>query len=267
MGGITNDTTFYVKAVSYGCVTEDSLKIAVTAPPYVTAMPDQRICYGDEITLAILAADGDDFMWNVPQTTFRPTVSNYYIVTATRPPCLPARDTVRITVGDSLYINPQLLPAFQRNRHYEQQLLSNAGAPLYTIVSGQLPPGILFHSDGSISGVCIFNPNDPTEYTFTIEILDEYGCTISKTYTLQAVFFIPLVFSPNGDGINDYFMREYKVIIYDRLGMKIFEGADGWDGICNNGKVAPDDTYYYILFYTNDRGEEIQTTGSITLLR
>jgi gliding motility-associated-like protein len=75
------------------------------------------------------------------------------------------------------------------------------------------------------------------------------------------------VFSPNSDGINDYFMLEHKVIIYDRLGVKIFEGTNGWDGTYNKGKAAPDDTYYYLLFYIDSKGQEATTTGSINLLR
>jgi gliding motility-associated-like protein len=271
MGGITNDTTFYVKAVnSYGCTTRGSLKVTVTFPPHVVAMEDQRVCYGDEITLTIYSGDGE-ITWNVPQTTFRHTATDYYIVTASRPPCLPASDTVRIMVGDSLYINPITLPDFQRNRLYKQQLQSNAEAPLlYILRSGQLPPGIMLHNDGSISGVCTFNQNDPTDYFFIIEILDGYGCSVYKNYSLHVDFFIPLVFSPNGDGINDYFMRDYRVIIYDRHGMKIFEGNDGWDGTCNgicSGKIAPDDVYFYVLFYPDEEGVITKITGSISLLR
>ena len=251
---------------SYGCETQGGLNISVIVPPYVIAMDDRRICYGDEITLTTFSYDGDDITWSVPQTTMRHTASSYYIVTVTRPPCLPARDTVRITVGDSLYIHPVQLPDFQRSRLYELQLQSNAPLPLYTIVSGQLPSGITLHRDGLLSGVCMFKQNDPADYSFTIEALDDYGCTVFRNYSLHLSFFVPLVFSPNGDGINDYFMLGYKVIIFDRLGLKVFEGTNGWDGT-SNGKAASNDTYYYILFHTNTKGEELETTGSITLLR
>jgi len=78
--------------------------------------------------------------------------------------------------------------------------------------------------------------------------------------------FLPNAFTPNGDGINDYFMQKHKVIIYDRLGVKIFEGKDGWDGTYN-GKPAPNDTYYYVLYYIDDDGKEVKMTGSITVLR
>jgi gliding motility-associated-like protein len=62
--------------------------------------------------------------------------------------------------------------------------------------------------------------------------------------------FVPKAFSPNGDGINDVFMKGYKVIIFDRLGINIFTGDDGWDGTYK-GQPAAEDIYFYILYYND----------------
>jgi len=263
---LTNDTTFYVRAVDvHGCASQDSLGITVVPPPQVSAMSDRRICYGDEITLT---ADysADAVSWNVPHTSLRPAVTADYIVTASRPPCTDARDTVRITVGDSLYILPHTLPAFRRNSFYEQQLQTNAEAPQFSVALGELPKGILLHSDGLISGISTLGTQEESNYAFIVQLLDSYGCSVYKTYSLDGGFYVPLVFSPNDDGVNDHFMTGYKVIIFDRLGVKIFEGDDGWDGKSNNRQV-PDDTYYYILFYSDTKGQERQHAGSITIVR
>ncbi|MDR0296341.1 MAG: gliding motility-associated C-terminal domain-containing protein [Prevotellaceae bacterium] len=265
-GPLDSNTTFYLKATSlYGCLSYDSLTISITLPPQVRAMPDQRICYGDEIMLTTIVADGA-ISWNVSQTIVRPTVTTEYIVTASRPPCPTVRDTVRITVGDLLYIEPAVLPDFQRNKFYEQQLHTNAVPSQYFIVSGQLPGGMIFNSNGTISGVSSFNQYKEEIYTFTVQVIDGFSCSIFKTYTLHGDLFIPVVFSPNNDGINDYFMKGYKVVIYDRLGVKIFKGNDGWDGTYK-GKEAPIDTYFYVLFYRDVDERELKKSGSITLLK
>jgi gliding motility-associated-like protein len=263
---ITNDTIFYVEAIGViGCISRGSITISVTLPPSVTAMDDLRICYGEEITLTTISEDGD-ITWSVPQTTFRPTQTADYVVTASRPPCPDAQDMVRITVGDSLYIDPPTLPVFRRNRYYEQQLLTNAETPLFTVIAGEFPEGLLLHGNGNINGVPPLIHREEKNYTFTVQALDCYDCPIERTYTLRGELFVPLVFSPNGDDINDYFMQGYKVVIFDRLGMKIYEGNDGWDGTYN-GNNAPQDTYFYLLFYIDLNGQEAQKTGSVTLFR
>lgn len=68
------------------------------------------------------------------------------------------------------------------------------------------------------------------------------------------------VFSPNNDGINDYFkplnvsIRNYRISIFDRGGGKVFatKGLNmndwpGWDGKAEKGGDAPVGVYYYVL--------------------
>lgn len=89
--------------------------------------------------------------------------------------------------------------------------------------------------------------------------------------------YIPNIFSPNGDGKNDFFYlnaegyTNYHLIIYNRWGEKLFESNDPkylWNGQINNsGSLAPDGTYYYI-FSANDPGGKIYSThGYLTLIR
>jgi gliding motility-associated-like protein len=51
--------------------------------------------------------------------------------------------------------------------------------------------------------------------------------------------------------INDVFMPGKNIVIFDRLGVVIFEGDNGWDGTYN-GKDAPPDVYFYKLTYTEN---------------
>lgn len=73
---------------------------------------------------------------------------------------------------------------------------------------------------------------------------------------------IPNTFSPNNDGINDYWVIDYlntypqcKVQVFTRTGQKVFESRGykkPWDGNMN-GKSLPMDTYYYIIEPGNGR--------------
>ena len=70
---------------------------------------------------------------------------------------------------------------------------------------------------------------------------------------------VPNVFSPNGDGINDFFqvkaqtLRTFSGIIVNRYGRTVFEWDNwedyeaGWDGKINGGTNASRGVYYYII--------------------
>ena len=98
-----------------------------------------------------------------------------------------------------------------------------------------------------------------------LTVTNEYGCdtTFSDYVTVLPVKLrVPNIFTPNGDGINDYFeigygeegkpindLNQYflshKLVIFNRWGKIVYESTDyknDWDG----GKL-PDGTYFYVL--------------------
>jgi gliding motility-associated-like protein len=76
---------------------------------------------------------------------------------------------------------------------------------------------------------------------------------------------MPVFFSPDGDGINDYFRIEglehylgYEITIYDRYGKEVFRGGAGkidypsslgWDGKYL-GNDLPSGDYWYQMTFT-----------------
>jgi gliding motility-associated-like protein len=68
-------------------------------------------------------------------------------------------------------------------------------------------------------------------------------------------FNIPNAFTPNGDGINDFFVirslpLNSKLIIFNRFGETEFESdnyQNDWNGCDKNGKILANETYWYIL--------------------
>ncbi len=105
------------------------------------------------------------------------------------------------------------------------------------------------------------------------------GSVHIKTEVCTCFTHVPNAFSPNGDGINDYFLpvieagcpvSGYALHIYNRFGERIFYSADparGWDGLYN-GRLADVGTYFYELYFTGGtRGKQYYRKDDLTLLR
>jgi len=109
-----------------------------------------------------------------------------------------------------------------------------------------------------------------------LTVISPDGCE----YRLQKQFIIPEpataahwpnVFTPNGDGRNDYFQypvaspaSNWRITIYNRLGTSIFSANSPdfkWDGQYQ-GRPLPDGVYYYIYTDGSKSGK-----GFITLVR
>ena len=104
------------------------------------------------------------------------------------------------------------------------------------------------------------------------------GCIDDTTFIIevQGIPEIHNVFTPNGDGTNDYFdfgefaMKDIDVSIYSRWGEMVTNWQASnykWDGRGIDGQDLPEGVYYYVLIATGEDGHSYQEKGSITLLR
>ena len=110
--------------------------------------------------------------------------------------------------------------------------------------------------------------------------IDTNGCADTAIMNIDAepccVLLMPNAFSPNGDGINDYFGPvtyghpvQYQFQVYNRWGQRVFisyRAEDQWDGSVY-GKPAPVGTYYYQVSGKCISGAEINQSGVVTLLQ
>ena len=116
-------------------------------------------------------------------------------------------------------------------------------------------------------------PTETTIYEVTATI---YNCTATTTLEVEVIqpIIIPSMFTPNGDGLNDYweitgldrdFYFELKV--YNRWGtvvFKAYEYSNMWDGT-TNGNLIPSAVYYYVIEVGDNNKETLQ--GSVTIMR
>ncbi|MFV0591607.1 MAG: PKD domain-containing protein [Draconibacterium sp.] len=109
-------------------------------------------------------------------------------------------------------------------------------------------------------------PPELIKYEVTITATNQYGCFNTKAAYVAVDLFVPNVFTPNNDGVNDLFMPGYTLKVVDRKGKLFYSGEEGWDGYYK-GRWADPDTYFYTLDYQDAYEQNRVKTGYITLVR
>jgi len=146
-------------------------------------------------------------------------------------------------------------------------------APLEVALTNNSIRGFIFSwefGDDSISDMETPVPHiyyRPGEYYVKLTIESELHCTdVSDSVKIkvdESLIDIPNVFTPDGDGYNDWFMVESKSLrfismeVFSRSGLKVYgfygEGEKlkdwtGWDGNINNSSIkASPGVYFYII--------------------
>ena len=123
------------------------------------------------------------------------------------------------------------------------------------------------------------------EYPVTLVVENSLGCSDSITLIViirdEFLVFVPNSFTPDGDGLNDYFYvsgndidpEAYELQIFDRWGEVIFRSTDRynvWGGAVMNrsDKGVQEDVYVWKLSCRSESTKQKQQlVGSVTVLR
>jgi gliding motility-associated-like protein len=124
-----------------------------------------------------------------------------------------------------------------------------------------------------------------SDTTVTVLITDADSCTYALETRLiveiSDMLYIPNVFSPNGDGINDrwtFYTRYpdafvHELHLFDRWGDHIFsrtaytlDSFSGWDGTFRGEPLNPG-VFTYVARLTLSDGRTVDVKGDVTLLR
>jgi gliding motility-associated-like protein len=93
--------------------------------------------------------------------------------------------------------------------------------------------------------------------------------------TVDSELDVPNVFSPNGDGNNDYFevstdgTTVYEFTVFTRNGTRVYHSLSPrifWDGNSVGGEELSEGIYYYVIEKEGD-SDPIETAGFIHLFR
>ena len=126
--------------------------------------------------------------------------------------------------------------------------------------------------------------NSTGTFVITLTVTDINGCTSTATQTIivEPVFtiYIPNSFTPNGDGINDFFaptglnidMNTFEMYIYNRWGEEVYKTKDlskPWNGTKNNvgdEEKTVMDVYVYRILLSELNGIKHVYYGRVSLL-
>lgn len=121
--------------------------------------------------------------------------------------------------------------------------------------------------------------NPYNDIVYTVYATTEKGCYDSAFTEIivehTPVVYVPNLFTPNGDGLNDVAMvyannvRDLNFLIFNRWGEKVYEGhniTEGWNGIYAN-KLQNPETYVYVVTITFLDNKTVTKTGSVTLVK
>ena len=141
----------------------------------------------------------------------------------------------------------------------DMNILEDVGALLQSTATGTnltytWTSGLYLNNTHILNPYC--TPSNDINYLLTVTGIG--GCVSKDEVKIFALrkLLIPNTFSPNKDGINDYWeisnlnlYPDANVRIFTRTGQKVFESngyRKPWDGT-KSGNILPIDTYYYII--------------------
>ncbi len=251
-----------VTSADGNCSSTDSINVTYKLKGNFDLKSDTSVCALTSLTL-VPGMKGNDYVWSTGQTDSVITVSQSgtYIAHINLGNCT-IQDSITVT-----FTTPPVLNITHDSFLCEGNTDSlDAGYPgaKYLWSTGDSIPKIGVHVAGTywlklIAGACVVYD--------TVNILH-----------CPAIVYIPGIFSPNGDHLNDHFkiqgadIARAEMIITNRWGEVVYNGdalTDGWDGKFRN-VICPEDIYAYKLIYREYSGTILydhQLTGKIMLLR
>jgi gliding motility-associated-like protein len=276
----TNNETITItihRPSACGGDTTVTLTIVNVRPLAMTLTADTALCLGQSVDLNVSPSGGYkgyNFVWNQGLNndsiqTVTPNVNTTYTVSIS--------DSCGHTLTDSVHVRVIPVPLVGVTISPRDSMCDYDNAIISFTDSLLLNGTTTINFDGGTAtgsglGPYTVNWQVPGYYTIYFTANSEKSCWSSTDtigiYVKDCEIHVPNVFTPNGDGKNDYFyivnMSEFPdshLIVYDRWGLKVYESTNyhnEW-----NGSNVVDGTYYYILSLNTGK----QLHGDITVIR
>lgn len=295
--GALGDTARNLKAGRYtafvfdknDCPTQSD--VVVNEPPQIFLNPSRikaARCYGDSTgELVVLGSGGtppyrysidgvrfqrDSAFLKIPARSYDVVVRDSTGCRATFKVDVPQPPLLQVNVGDDLEVNLGESQTLRAVIVPSSKQVSYAWTPADSTINCKTCP------------IITATPLNSTVYRVTVK--DSSNCLAFDDVLLRVIkrrpIYAPNVFSPNNDGVNDFFtlygnqaaVKIKSLKVFNRWGDMLFTadnlplGGDrvGWDGTFR-GKDMPPDVFVYVAVVSFIDGEEITVKGDITLMR
>ena len=147
-----------------------------------------------------------------------------------------------------------------------------------TTVNGALYQWMFGDSSGTSQTSPYHTYNKVGAYEIILMTESDYGCKDTTRGVIRIEygysFFVPDAFTPNGDGVNDYFqgygtfVKDYELLIFNRWGKQVFKSNNydiPWDGKID--KEVQNDVYVYKIKVVDLKNETHSYIGKVSVIR
>ncbi|MFY0252862.1 gliding motility-associated C-terminal domain-containing protein [Chitinophaga sp. 30R24] len=299
---INANQMYYLEAVnSTGCASATRTAVSVittTAPAQPTVTGNDNVCPGKtDVLMATSTTPDVDFRWYITATGGAPVqtgatfvtpplsaTTTYYVEAFTSNGCVNVGNRTAVVIN---LAQPLPTPNVTVDNTTATTITFRwdpvTGAQRYevSVDNGEtfIPPSS--GPNGTTHTVTNLQPNQAV--TIQVRAIGASDCETSATGSVAGRtenpqgnnIYVPNLFSPNGDGVNDIeyvygtAIAQLEFRIYNQWGQVVFSSKDqhtGWDGTMN-GRRQPVGVYVYILKATMQDGTVITKKGNITLMR
>ena len=269
---VSEDYTVVKTDDATGCSTTGTVSATFIAIPNLSINNGDSIflCEGEQETVT-LTHDAGSILWSTNATSEQITVSQTgeYSVIGSNGTC-PAQDKVYVLVTQ--------YPTSTLDKTVEDQLICfEAIDSAFVLTAGDPTSNYLWSTGETTNSITATG-----EGTYQVTISNR-DCAIDDQVTLTAYcpwsLYVPNAFTPGTDALNNEFYAygknivEFRMLIYDRWGLRVFESNDinvGWNGEYS-GHPAQQDVYVYKIYYTVDTKtgslKDYTKIGTVTLVR
>ena len=274
-------TSTYIVTVTDNCANTatDSVLYTILSPPLVLQMNGPfQICPGDSVDLLVSASGGYGtyyYNWSTtetsPQITVAPTASTSYFVQV-------SDECQTFSTAAIAYVQVvKPLADF-----YIMTQAPMQGVPVQFANTSQNAWSYTWDF-GDGNGSFLVHPNhaysQPGGFEITLIATNQQGCidSVSKWIDIapERYIYLPNSFTPDGDGLNEYFYGRFiglmsaRFYIFNRWGEEIFFSDDlnfVWDATYE-GVPVQDGTYTWHLIYEIEKGIYEDLNGHVNVIR
>jgi gliding motility-associated-like protein len=280
-----SNTTYNVTGTNAnGCVSSKTVQVNVAQPITVQGRGTGNLCKGS--SKKIQAEGAITYQWSPAaglsntigaEITVQPdSTTRYQVVGKDERGCF----------SDTSYVTITVYPIPTVNAGSDKSTTAGTPIDLDAVVSADVTQVQWYPTDAlsrNANGITV-KPTVNTEYT--VEVTNAGGCAARDRVFVQvlcnnASVFLPNLFSPNGDGVNDVFYvrgsGSFKVVslrIFNRWGQLVFsrnnftanDPAQGWDGSYKGQKLGSD-TFVYMADVVCENNGVTVLKGNISLVR
>ena len=280
--------TTYICTTTYpnGCTRTDSTTVyaaAVIDAPTFTVEPAE-ICAGERSTISADLPYAH-YRWSNgstnPTITVNPAQTTHYSLTVS--------DEIGCTAEGETQVIVHPVPTASFLPEQYLTFLEDGEANVHFINYSSDAENYLWNFGDPSSGSNNSTEQSPDHvyttpgiYRIWLYVTSDFGCADSTVHEVSIqnpfYFYVPNSFSPDGDGINEFWLPvgtgvkedDYECSVYDRWGRLVFHTNSlyqPWDGTDKGGKPLPVGSYVYsIRTYTMDLVPK-EFLGTVTILK